>query len=179
MICLPRLETQWVLAGFRVGYFWVFTVCGEGSIATCAAARYWRRFSRARTLPAAVRGPVLRPPCHLQRVLPGSLRAWQGLPSRRRRAPHERRSRMCIAHSQSRLWRRKSASDHPNLFARAREGGPSRAIRIAVFIWILLVMESLRKPEWSSLWRRQGCLHLDRKPKTDRPMPVCPRGRPL
>jgi hypothetical protein len=49
------------------------------------------KFAATFALPSTVRGPVEQPPCHLHRFLPGTLRAWQGWPSRRRRAPQTTR----------------------------------------------------------------------------------------
>lgn len=53
--------------------------------------RYWCRFASARALPSGVRGPVLHPPCHLHRRLPGSAFARQGCPLPVL-APHVRRA---------------------------------------------------------------------------------------
>jgi hypothetical protein len=46
-----------------------------------------QRALRARSRPSGVRGPVLKPPCTRQRPF-GIAGAWQGAPSRFRRAPH-------------------------------------------------------------------------------------------
>jgi hypothetical protein len=58
-----------------------FLALAVGALARCAAHfRYCRRFASAFCRPASVRGPVLRPPCHLQRFRPGILIVWQGVP---------------------------------------------------------------------------------------------------
>lgn len=110
----------------------------------CAAlGRYCLKFARALARPTAVFGPVLRPPCHLQRALPGSLSARQGFPSRRRRAPQKRRSRTRKARPHA-SWRcRSSAKVQPNLFARARVGSASRTLCKAACISALLVIAIL------------------------------------
>ena len=140
------LGSRWVPAGLWLGFpvtYDDYSTC-SCSLSTLRCENC-RRLASERALPSNVLGPVLRPPCHLQRLFPGSLRAWHGFPSRRRRAPQGLRSSTRSAHSQSRPRRRNSVCVHPNLFMRARVGAPACVMYRAFFNWALLVIEHFRE----------------------------------
>ena len=80
------------------------------------------RFRRAFLRPSGVFGPVLSPPCHLQRGRPGAHIALQGRPSERRFAPQRLRTKILMAHSYIFNLFLYSALLQPKSFARAGEG---------------------------------------------------------
>lgn len=96
------------------------------------------RFRSALFRPSGVFGPVLSPPCHLQRGRPGAHIALQGRPSDRRFAPQRFRTIILIAHSYIFNFFLYSALLQPKSFARAGEGQPSFAIRSASALVALL-----------------------------------------
>jgi hypothetical protein len=93
-----------------------------------------RRFADTFALPSTVRGPVEHPPCHLQRRLPGTLRASQGWPSRRRLALQATRSsfdKVIRVRAFARDVMRNGGFGmvHPNSSARVRDAGGVSRVR--------------------------------------------------